>query len=572
MKQQPSLRRHRAYAPGLTAPGQRGAMAFIAAVGITVCFLMTGLVIMTGFVLTDAQRLRNYADAYSSAWGLQMVAVGRQDWPRQLFYTDPMAVGHGYVLGKPQLANSADIVTQRDSSDPNNRYMPAHIGLRVQAPFGMMDLASRWLPGTPAIQNLFATSRVRVNQMSLGVNTLYRQPVILMLDFSSTMRLNYTGPYGTSGERAEQALKRVAQQLIKDSAYAYNLGVMGFSTGEDSHTYFDNKPRGPSESRNPADAWYAEENRRQAMFTDVANWQADGDGTDIENAVTRARDALRNAADPTFPFQKPMMVLVTDGEPNRSRSAQTGTGQNLEQLQQLAVADAQQAVRDAWSNKINGIDASVDTLILQIQREQSDPLLGARNEDFLRSIAGHNGQVDTEGNYFHKDGGDPNQLTLILQKMPKMMYCDFGPLDQVADLTANNAVAPDANKDVLRAFVSMNGASDQELVINPNNIFFDYNAFNIWASNPNHAAYLTANDNDNQTITTKPLGGTAEGAAVLQNTDLMGLFYDPTTKHVIVSGMLCAALNLRSTNPGLNTMRVRLRWGYPQLDDPNQRY
>jgi hypothetical protein len=544
-------------------------MAVLAAVGITACFLMAGLVIMTGFLLSADQQLRNFADAYASAWGLEMLSMGRQDWGSQFFDSTRIAQGHGFVSTSPSLAGGALIQYMPDDGVTTSGYLPAYVGLRVQAPFSMAAMASQWFPGTTPLTNRYASSRVRVNQVSLVQNTLYRQPVVLMLDFSSTMRLNYTGPSGAGGEAAEEVLRRVATQLIDDSAYAYNLGVMGFSTGDDAYTRFPDadKPSSPASGA----TWDDEGNRRAAMAADISGWRADGDGTNIEDAVNRAADALSQAAYTGFPFQKPMMILITDGEPNRSSSATAGSGADLTALQEAAAQDASQAVYGQWHNTIGGIKASVDTFILQIQRDQSDASLGTKDEDFLRGIAGSNGVADS--NYFHQDGGDPARLTAYIQQLPIKIFCQFDDaLDQVPGLTSNNAAAPDPNQDVLRAFVSLGGDSAGELVISPNNIFFDRDLFDTWASDPRNAAYMTPNGGGTQTIVSSPFtGDTAYGTAVLQNADIMGLYYDPGTRKVIVSGMLCAALNLPSTNPGLNTMRLRLRWGYPQLADPNSR-
>lgn len=570
MKLKPSLRRSRARAPGLFSSNERGAMSIIAAFGLWICTLMLGLVVFTGFMVDHAQKLRNFADAWTAAWGLQMAQLGTQTWSSSLISTGVLAQQHG-LGAAPTILGDARIIYPRDASIAD-AYLPAYLGITVLSPLdpAVLSLAQN-LMGS-AGNNFTADSAVRVNQVVLSSNTFYRQRVMLMMDFSSTMRLKYEGIDG-SGQPAEEALRNVAINLINESTYIYDLGVLGFSTGDDAYTYGDNstdRPSGASDATNAGTAWQNELNKRASMESDVSSWRANGDGTNIQDALVRAANALEAAEDPTFPFQKPLMIILTDGEPNRSNNARPGTGASLDQLEQIAASDARTTVQGYWNQKNSaGYDDNIDTVIMQIQRTQTDASLGAADEQFLRNIAGRNGKQD-DGNNFFQDGGDPNMLSYYMQQLPKVATCAMDDLSTVTGFKENRANLPDPNKDTMRAFLSYDQGTLNEITIDPNNIFIDnINGFNTFITNPKNAAYLTGDSGGTQTITLQPLGINVTGNSVFeQYPEVLGIHYDSTTRQVTVSPMLCAALNLPSNlnNP---TLRLRLRWGYSTPSDPN---
>jgi hypothetical protein len=521
-------------------------------------------------MVNHAQKLRNYADALAAGWGLQMAQMGTQSWNQQIINQGVLAQYHD-LGATPSLVGSPKIIYPKDAGI-NDAYLPAYVSLRVQSPLdaGIAGLAEGMMKYSGG--QFTAESAVRVNQVILSSNTFYRQRVMLMMDFSSTMRLPYEGANG-NGQRAVDALKGVAKNLIDQSTYIYDLGVLGFSTGDNAYTYGDNatgRPSGSSEATSPAQAWANEINKRGSMKRDIESWTANGDGTNIQDAVRRAGRALDDAEDPTFPFQKPLMIILTDGEPNRSDTARPGTGESLDSLQKRAADDARTLVTSHWNKRNSaGYEDNLDTVIMQIQRTPTSASLRAADESFLRSIAGRNGKQD-DGNNFFQDGGDPNMLSYYMQQLPKVATCAMDDLIDVPGFRENRANLPDANKETIRAYLSYDSGVQKEIRIDPQNIYVNnITGFNTFIRDPKNAAYLTGDPGVNQTITLQPLGINVTGNAVFeQYPNVLGIHYDSKTRQVTVSPMLCAALN---TPANLNnpTLRLRLRWGYPTPADPN---
>lgn len=567
----PKMRRREAR-PSQAPRRQRGAIAVMAAVSIVfIIFPMLGLVTMTGFYLNQRRQLVNYADSVSAAWGLQMVQTARSDWRQRYFDGQTLARGHGYSANMPSVTAPVFRDTLDLGPSGYERYTPSYAAVTASAPFRLLTMARAFSFTGNIAESLSVMSRVRVNQVTLASNVLYRQPVMLMLDFSSTMRLSYQTKNGTSSsESAAQALQRVAKQLIDDSTYVYDLGIQGFSDDSFTARKRVQTPAGDSNNPNPKDAWLAEGSRRRGMASAVTGWQADGDGTNIEAAIKASGSYLAAAEHAGLPLQKPMMIIVTDGEPNLSSSAVKGGTSSLEDRQKAAATDALGAMDQQRRATNQGFPAGVDALVLQILREQKAGL-GDADEKFLRTLAGpgtSNGAADA--NWFHQDNGDPNELTRIMQRLPKYPVCEFSvDLRGLNGYNINNAAPPAIGRDVLGAFVALDDAQN-EIAIDGNNIFTKLNDWRTWVIDPRHAAYLTyGSDPEQQTITTNPIkGDNTTGIEVLRKypNDFLAVYIDPSTSKVYVSGMLCAALNLPRINQNL---RLRIRYGYPQLADKN---
>lgn len=569
MHQPPIQHRPKATAFRGRADSERGAMALIVAFSLAfVCVPVMALVIMSGFLFNSRLQLTDYADAVSASWGLQMSETGTQAWGNRMFDLTVLAQQQGYTTSLPTLT-SWQLTPSPVFSDGFNHYSPAYINVAVSSPWAQASMASTLLQvAAPTV--LTQTSLRRVNQITLGSNTLYRQPVMLMLDTSSTMRLPYEGPKGNSGESAGDALKRVADQLITESTLVYDLGIMGFSDGvADASQKVD--PGGSKDATDLNEAWSEESAHRGALKTMVDGLVSNGDGTDIESAIQRAGTAITNASTGA-PFQKPLLILVTDGEPNISHTAKKGSTASLETLQQEAAADATTSMQGQWNMTNNGRPAYVDSLVLQMQRQAVTAGLNEADTQFLQGVAGNHNHQSGDPNYFHQDGGDPDRLAYYMQVQPKYVFCQFEPLSNAVGLKSNNASAPDPNADIITAFLYL-GDSSTELTIPQDHIFTDRNAFNAWASDPMHAAYLTAGSDLNaQNITNVPIGGTQTGYDVLRQSDgtaadALGVYYDTDTTQVWVSGMLCAAMNLPILNQPGHELQLRVRYGYPQLSD-----
>jgi hypothetical protein len=542
------------------APGERGAMALLVGFSLVMAVVFFSFVVLSGFLVNSAETMRNFSDSWAATQGVQMLLQPQQFWKNGVTAANQKILGQNNAIGpnfgEPTVEPFFDYPNAVSYKNQLDAYAPAYYYHRVSAPWntGLSGLAQTLL-GASVKEPLFAKSAVRLKQANLGNFTIFRQRVMLMMDFSTTMRLNYTGPNG-SGQTAKEALQNVASTLIKQSTNLYDLGILGFNDG----TNDTNLVVAPPNQRSDVD----ETAHRLNLLNQVESWSTGGNGTNIENAVSNAAQKLDDARDKDFVFQKPMMIIITDGEPNVSKNVPINSGKDLVTAQEIAAKDATKEMEGQWAKKNGKFPDNVDSLIFQIQRDQA---AGLKEEDtaFLSGMAGIGGKANTKN--FYQDGGDPKTITTVLQLIPKYPYCQMTALSDPTILGNRRDLWPNGQLDTIRAYVSADAGSTEELAIPAYNTFVDdqIDQFITWSQDPKNAAYLTTAQDGAQNVAQDWL--TKKNAG-----EVLGVYLDTRspTPYLIASPMLCAALaSDRNVNaaPG-NAVRIRLRWGYPTVADP----
>lgn len=542
--------------------GQRGAVAII---GMAVAiFAVTLMVVVLGYgiLVNQQQKLQNAADALAMNWGLQLVQTEQTGTsrPPPLFNQEQWLAANGvgslassmYRMSLPAtLASTADRWTEN--------YMPATAWVHIAKPPDEWPVLSTWanLGDGHALPGLAAASRMRVKQVQLGYPQLVRERVILALDFSRTMSLEYTGGNASlTGRPAAEVVKKAANDIINHYKNLISIGLYVFSDGRPNNDQRIN-PIAINTTKDPIKQSAIDDQSAQIRGA-VQSQTVKGDGTDIGQALKTAQNMLTGSVtqnDPRANLSQGRVILITDGEPDVVDGSGGGTSQddNIRRGREAATT----AMRQLWDNGGAGNPGS--SSVMFIQREKDPPAVdGMSTAQFLRSLVRNGAGVVGDGNNFLADGGDPGAISRFIESgLSLQPRCYFRPLEQMPDFSAigENAAklllpsVENEKAEQIYAYFVADATSGREVAFPIKNIFIDdFSGYTRWQSG--HGAITEA-----RTQEVPP--------AELQNRENFGLYYDSRTHVTTIGGMLCAAMS-GPKNRLDHRMRIRLRWGPPR--------
>ena len=348
---------------------QRGAIALMAGLMLPPVILITFGMIYLGLQATVTHDANNQAEALAIAQGYEVLSR-----PSPTFgdlSDSSLVADNGTHSDAPVSAPAVPLYTN-DGPVPLLEAPGYQVGTtaHVSSTYDEVDAAAA---GT----QIGAQVRSFVNQYQWSRLTVVPVRIMLVLDYSKSMRLHYSGGDPVV-DSALHVIRRAAEKIIQDPNLEkrVNWGLVRFSTAPDSVIDFV-----------PTATFVAPDSALIQHRNDLLNELSKptfGDDTDLAQVVDTARSYMpHGATDGSDPFTgKAIMIIITDGEPTGGGSP----GDAYDARVAKAKADAILSIQDAW--RLDGIQ----TVPLIIQREATST---APPLDFLKEITGDG---DGQGN------------------------------------------------------------------------------------------------------------------------------------------------------------------------------
>lgn len=554
----------RSHAPGRSRRS-RGAVALMALV-FTACGVLIMMAMLEyGAVVIKRQQVNQTADAVAAAWALQAASLPMDSWTTPYFSIDNTRAAN-MANGSPQSNTFGPVAFDAGNARSISplfidAWLPVFARVQSSMPFVDSSVIGKIVTGNgqftlgAKLPTLSASSQMRISQVQLGRYVLQPERVVLLLDFSKTMLLNYTGTGMGSGVQAITVLQKAAETIIDHYGQLINLGVLMFSDGtvQTSRNPLSDNGKGVKSSDSA--------NNQSTILNLVRAQPAIGDGTDLAGAIafgsTMLSGALAQNLQSDASQSQARLILITDGEPDKIGGSATSTAgsrdDEIAQNRQLT----QRAMANVWdTNNVALGGATTDVMFIQRKGEDGDKIDGVATKDFLATLAGSRGNGGDLKNFL-QDGGDPAAIdTFINNQLTLQPRCRLSVLDDVTGLISYPATA--------RYVLPQRDASGQ---MEPLYAFFVPDI-----KKPTQELRMQVYMDDligfNRAQATAGAVTDASGnvaAGYFQQASHSGaliLYYDSKNHYAMVGGMLCAAL-ASPTNTDFH-MRIRLRWGNPR--------
>lgn len=514
--------------------GQRGAIAVISAVVLaTMCLFCFGAIAVAQYA-DRLKAMKNSADALAvgNAMAAQMQLVQNQTFPA----LDTGTIVTGNLDPGDSLAGDSKIADHGDFpaayGQPTGLYIPGKVRVSVSYPIqGFYQFQGK---------TLTAHSEAYFNQVQISKFTPKKDWVMLLLDFSPSMKL----PITSGGTAAYIVMQQaIATMQTMPAALRQNWGMRIFAGGPAVPPLQGFAMVASTTTLNPSPDVNFDESLMLSQMVAASNVQSPvGDSTDIGSVFDDVVPILQPASSGTNPsYGSAYTILVTDGEPDSYQGDYPASMPYASKIK-LASDATSASVNQAWRQGVN--TASIQILRDQVAYKNPD------DESFLQSISGNAPGGAAPSNFAQADTENKLQtdiLNVIGMLLPRCRTSV--PLSQMG---VPGSLMPGPNDLQFGFLTGVGGSTDEK------NVKF---CGAMDPANPDQGV-ITCLTSAGPPIQLDPSGlgfATNEGSAVY------AYYYDTANQVFELNDWACQAYldNVKDNLSGMVAFRVR--WGVPYL-------